>query len=315
VTTVPGPGPKRAAGPRATARAAWILSKYGSYRYEIQSAAVDAAVLHLLAGGDYALNGSATRARLRDTGEVESIKRFARIMLRDSSRSSGPYRLTVQQQGESALGGPVRVGTRIVVARSGEPLSSVPVSFRIANGAWHPAGETDDAGRVTLNYPGNAAGPHRVTARVGRVPEHRLLLMSPRRQAASRIAVAGRKHVMAEPTTAIVKARPAADVTAASITSGNRTLGSFRVTGAYGSSASTATVVLRGPFGSRAQVTCQRKALRVRHVPVAGNGRYQLPRLEVRQAGVYIWQVVAPGNAYNLDLSACNGPFRVRPRA
>jgi hypothetical protein len=315
VTTVPRQGPKRGASTRATARAAWILSKFGTYPYEIQSAAVDVAVLHLLAGGDQALHGRAASARLRQTGEARRIKDFAAVMLRDSQQLSGPYRLVVRQLGETALGEQVQLSAQIVVARSGKPLTSVPVSIRVANSPWLPAGETDEAGRVVFDYVGGVAGPHRVTARVARVPEHRLLLMQARRSGASRIAVAGRKHVLAVPTTAIVKARPAARVASASITSGNRTQGSFRVTDAYGSSATSATVVLRGPFGTTQQATCERKALRVRHVQVAGNGQYPLPRLEVRQAGVYIWQVVAPGDAYNLDASACEGAFQVRPKS
>ncbi len=314
VATVPGRGPQRAAGARATARAAWILSKFGTYPYEIQSAAVDLAVLHLLAGRAQALHGRAASARLRETGEAQRIKAFAAVMLRDSQRMSGPYRLVVRQLGETALGEPVQLGAQIVVARSGRPLMSVPVSVRVANSPWLPAGETDESGRVAFDYVGGVAGPHRVVARVARVPEHRLLLMQPRRRGASRIAVAGRKHVLASPTTAIVKARPAARVTSASITAGNRTLGSIRVSDAYGSSPTSATVVLRGPFGTPGQASCDRKALRVRHVEVTGNGRYPVPRLEVRQAGVYIWQVVSPGDAFNLDAAACDGGFRVRPK-
>lgn len=313
-TRVPGPGRKQAAGTRATARAAWILSKYGDLRYEIQSAAVDVAVLHLLAGGDFRLNGSASKARLRETGEAERIKRFAKIMLDDSARRAGPYRLSVGQLGETAIGDPVQLGVQVVGARSGTPLASVPVSIRVGGGAWHSAGETDDAGRVAFDHVGAVAGPHRVTARVGRVPEHHLLLMEPRRQQASRVAVAGRKHVLAAPTTASVKARPGAVVAGGSMISGNRTMGSFRITDAYGSAAGHAIAVLRGPFGSVGQATCQRKAVSIRRVPVAGNGRYQLPRIKVGPAGVYIWHIVAPGNVFNLDAAACDGAFRVRPR-
>ncbi len=314
MTTVPGPGGKRAAGARATSRAAWILSKYGSYRYEIQAAAVDAAVLHLLAGPNYSLNGKAGRARLRETGQAEQIKQFASTMLHDSIRRSGPYRLAVQQLGETAIGDPVRLGVQVVVARSGVPLTSVPVMVRVGDGSWQAAGETDDAGIVDFDYVGRTAGPQLVTARVARVPEHRLLVMQPRRPAASRVAIAGRKHVLALPTMAAVKARPAIRVSSGAMVSGNRTAGSWRIGGAYGSAAAAADVVLHGPFGSFDQVSCERKALRTRKVSSMGNGRYSLPRMQVRQAGVYVWQVTAAGNAFNLDTSACGGRFRVRPR-
>lgn len=315
MTTVPGPGGKRAAGARATARAAWILSKYGSYKYEIQSAAVDAAVLHLLAGPNYSLTGKAGKARLRDTGQGAEIRRFASIMLHDSIRRSGPYRLVVRQLGETAIGDPVHLGAQIVVARSGVPLSSVPVTVRIGEGPWQSAGETDDQGLISFDYVGKTAGPQLITARVARVPEHRLLVMEPRRPGASRVALAGRKHVVALPTMASVKARPAIRVSSGAMTSGNRTLGSWWIRRAYGSAASSASVVLHGPFGSFDQASCERKALRTRQVSAMGSGHYELPRLQVRQAGVYVWQVTAAGNAYNLDASACAGAFRVRPRA
>ena len=77
---------------------------------------------------------------------------------------------------------------------------------------------------------------------------------------------------------------------------------------------SHATAGAARPVRDVGQATCQRKALRIRRVPVTGNGRYQLPRLELRPAGVYIWHVVAPGNVFNLDAAACDGAFRVRPR-
>lgn len=314
VTTVPGPGAKRAAGRRATARAAWIISKYGSLRYEIQSAAVDAAVLHLLAGPDYSLNGKAGKARLRDTGLAEDIRRFAAIMLHDSIRGSGPYELIVQQLGESAVGDPVRLGVQVVVERSGVPLTSVPVAVRVGRGPWQDAGETDDQGLVTFGFVGKTAGPQQVTARVLRVPEHRLLLMEPRRSSASRVAVAGRKHAVALPTTAAVKARPQVRVASGSMVSGNRTVGSFRIARAYGVAAASATAVLHGPYGSFDQISCERKALRTRDVPVMGDGHYPLPRVQVRQAGVYVWEVVAHGNSFNLDASKCGAAFRVRPR-
>ena len=43
--------PGRVTSRSETARAAWILSKYGDYRDATQAAAVDASVYHLLAGG------------------------------------------------------------------------------------------------------------------------------------------------------------------------------------------------------------------------------------------------------------------------
>ena len=62
--------------PRATARAAWILSRYGNQRgadRRYYAAATDVALDALLVGGKYGLSGAATRRHLRQSGHAETL--------------------------------------------------------------------------------------------------------------------------------------------------------------------------------------------------------------------------------------------------
>ena len=94
VDDLAGSGPVEVT-PGITARAAWILSKYGTYPDATQAAAVDVAILHLLHGGGYALTGSRTTERLSDSGHGADIKSLATTMLQTSKQYAGPYRISV----------------------------------------------------------------------------------------------------------------------------------------------------------------------------------------------------------------------------
>ena len=85
----------RGASRRATARAAWVLSKYGGYRDARQAAAVDAVVYHLLVGGRWRIDHHRGAARIRHSGDPASVRRFARIMLEQSRKFAGVYQVTV----------------------------------------------------------------------------------------------------------------------------------------------------------------------------------------------------------------------------
>lgn len=314
VARLRGPGARSSASPARTARAAWILAKYGTYREPGQSAAVDAAVLHLLAGGRFRLRGRDSMARVRETGEADRVWGLAVTMLRAARRRAGPYRVVTAQMKEAEVGQAVQVAMAAVVARSGLAVPSVPVQVRVAPGRWHAIGETNADGRAAYAVPGLSAGPHQLDVRVRRLPETRLLLMQPRRAGGSRDVVAGRKGNVVVGLRVVVLAVPRLGVSARRITRGARTSGLLRITGAYGRTARSATAVLHGPFGSRGQTGCQRKELRERQVRVSGNGSFDLPRLSLQRAGHYVWHVGLPGDVYHRPASVCAGAFRVARR-
>ena len=140
------------------------------------------------------------------------MRSLARTMIDDSQRRTGPYRIQVRQKGTAVIGDPVRLAIRVVVARNGRPLPFVPVRVQTPDGTLK--GDLTRAdGRVGLTYPLPSAGVTSIRVAVSKVPETRLRLMNPRRQAASRAAIAGKKRLLRATDVIYVKARPRVVVT------------------------------------------------------------------------------------------------------
>jgi hypothetical protein len=307
-----GKSPRSSADRRTTARAAWIVSKYGRVRLPAQSAAVDAALLHLLAGGRWSLSGDAGKRRIRQSEESALVGSLARTMLDDSRRRSGPYRIQVRQKGIAIIGDAVRLGIRVVVARNGRPLPFVPVRIQTPDGVLQ--GDLTRAdGRINLTYPLPGAGVTPIRVRVANVPETRLRLLSPRRPMASRAAIAGKKRLLGTQDVIYVKARPRVEVTTGDkrIAAGSKSKGRFRLVASAEAWPRTATVTLHGPFKYSENARCGSRTTRTGHTRVTGAGSYTMPRFTLRKEGFYVWRVRVPGNRVNLPASDCGGQFRV----
>jgi hypothetical protein len=310
-----GTGPRRyPADRRATARAAWIVSKYGTYRYDIQSAAVDAALLHLLAGHRWRIGGDRGSRRIRQADESRLIRKFARIMIDDSRRRSGPYSIAVRQKDVAIIGDSVRLAIRVVVARNGRPLPFVPVRVRTADGMVD-AGTTSKDGLVNLTYPTPPAGATPLRVTVARVPETRLRVLHPRRERASRAVIAGKKGLVRGLGYMFVMARPRVVVATGDrrIPPGSDSPGRFRLIDSADAWPQRATVSLHGPFAHAENARCGIRTTRNGQVRVTDAGNYYLPRFTMRERGYYIWRVQVPGNRVNLPAGDCGGRFRVAP--
>ncbi|HET9422607.1 MAG TPA: hypothetical protein VFO49_15810 [Nocardioides sp.] len=307
-----GKAPRSSADRRTTARAAWILSKYGRLRLPAQSAAVDAALLHLLAGGRWSLSGDAGKRRIRQSEESAVVGSLARTMLDDSRRRSGPYKIQVRQKGVAVIGDSVRLGIRVVVARNGRPLPFVPVRIQTPHGVLK--GDLTRAdGRINLTYPLPDAGVTPIRVRVANVPETRLRLLSPRRPSASRAAIAGKKRLLGAQDVIYVKARPRVVVTTGDkrIVAGSKSKGRFRLADAAEAWPRTATVTLHGPFAHPDNAGCGSRTARTGQTRVTGAGNYAVPRFTLRREGYYVLRVRVPGNRVNLPASDCGGRFMV----
>ncbi len=199
---------KKGPSKRRTARAAWILSKYGGYRDATQAAAVDAAVLHLLAGRKWEVGNRRGARRIRASGDPATVKRFVRVMLRQSRASAGRYRAVVTPT-TADVGGVTSVTVRVTDGRGG-PVAGLPVRVTSPDGgASVPAAGpvkavTADDGRAVVRLAAPVAGWRTVTARVGKVPEHRLHVRKPRRKAQAAVAEGGvRRTIVASAQAAV----------------------------------------------------------------------------------------------------------------
>lgn len=306
-----GAGPRKVSA-TDTARAAWLVGKYGDYRYDIQNAAVEVALNELLHGGRWSLNGAATRKRLKQTSRGSQIRSFARTMLASSTRYAGPYAVAVTPTSPKT-GGRLAVAVKVTASRTKVGIASLPVTVTYA-GTTYRGLRTAQDGTVTTSFPAGAAGTRDVTVVVDRLPETRLLVRTPATAGASRVIVAGRKTSRTTTVPAVVKTAPRLTTTSTSstITTTQSPTGQFSVTGSQPGTR-TATVSLYGPFGSAAAATCAKASLAMSGtVAVTGNGSYSFPGLRVPRYGYYIWGVGLPADASNAAASACAGTVLAR---
>lgn len=306
----------RPASAAATARAAWIVSKYGSYRYAIQNAAVEVALDDLLVGGRWALGGAVTTQRLAATGQAASVRRFAVAMLRDAARFAGPYAVDVQAE-PAAAGDPIKVSIRVTAIATRAPVADLPVTVTSPGQVAATGIRTDASGSVRAALPGTTAGPHQISVQVSRVPQTQLLVRNPTTKGASRVVVAGHKGVLTAQTTAAVLAQPQVSLTTTTpqVSVDQPATGQLTVIGGYPSTR-TATAALYGPFSSPGAASCDpAKVAGSKSVIVATDGTYPLPQLPVPSYGYYVWGATLAADPYNQRATTCAGTVlaRVQP--
>ena len=302
----------RATSRSETERAAWILSKYGAYRDATQAAAVDASVYHLLVGGRWKLGSPRGARRIRQSGDAASVRRFARIMLRQSRASAGAYTARLDASGAD-VGGAVAV-TLSVVDGHGRPAAGLPVTLAMA-GAEPLAAVTGDDGRALGRFPASARGWHDVTATVRNVPDHRLHVWPAEKKGQAAAAEGGARRQVVVSTAAPVRGPQTLSLAA---DPAQLVLGApARVVATVGGDG-TATVsraTLHGPFASATSAHCGGASVAPVTASVSADGGYGLPAVTPDGGGYYLWRVAVDGTATSVPVSACGAAVKVRGRA
>lgn len=299
---------KRGPSRLSTARAAYILSRYGTEPNKTQAAAVDAAVLHLLRGGKWKLQGRHGRKRIRQAGDSYYVRDYARQMLKTSKQEAGAARLTLTATAVEA-GSASRVTATLTNARTGAPLAGFPVAFA-AKGQQSTQLYTNARGVAqTTIVAVQGATPVQATAKT--LPAWRLAVRAPKRKRASRVALAGVRQ-KARATTTIVAAGPQ-QVTLSHptlvTTKGSVLGGSYVVSGGLGTRSVSFTSY--GPFTTSATCsgTVAYSGSRTVTTPTASG---TLPAWKAQKSGYYRWNVTAGANAYSKPASACGTVLRVQ---
>lgn len=303
-------------GQRNTARAAWIVSKYGSVRYNVQAAAVEVALNHLLVGGSYSLGGNRTASRLAASGRADDIREFARTMLAQSTNFAGPYQLTAQATG-TQVGGAAKFSFRVSSSVTRNPIARIPIVLRWP-GKTPIKLVTDDNGRATTSVVTGSAGEKKVQVTFDRIPETRLRVRTPTTTGASRVVISGSKRTFHKTLSVPVQATPTVKVNATtSVDAGKNAPGTFTITdaatttGADGQTTPhTVTGTLYGPFSDPALMQCtdaHKAASAQTQVSIDGSGpnTFDLPAIKVDLEGYYTWSVISPANRLNTRAEAC----------
>ncbi len=301
---------------RRTARAAWILSKYGGYRDDTQAAAVDAAVVHLLAGGAWEVGGRRGAPRVRASGDPATVKRFVRVMLRQSRASAGRYRAVVTPT-TADVGGVTSVTVRVTDGRGG-PVAGLPVrvtspdSGASAAAAGPVKAVTADDGRAVVRLAAPLAGWRTITARVRKVPQHRLLVRQPRRRGQAAVAEGGVRRTIVASAPAAVRGPQTVDLAPVpgSLVVGGQASVAATVHG-DGTSRS-ARAALFGPVATATSATCSGPAVGTVSDTLPGDGSHTLPALSPSAGGYYAWRVEVDGTATSTPATACGAVVKVR---
>ena len=304
--------PGRRATRRETARAAWILSKYGGYRDATQAAAVDATVYHLLVGRAWHIDARRGARRIRQSGDPAAVERFARIMLRQSRHSAGAYSARLTAAGTD-LGGTVAVTLRVLDGH-GRPAPGLPVTLAMS-GTEPRSAVTGDDGRAVARFSADARGWQDVVAEVSHVPEHRLRVRPPQSKGQAAAAEGGATRTLVVSTRAAVRGPQtlslAADPSQLIVGSPARVL----ATVGGGDSTRTAGAALHGPFATAAAVHCTGSAVSEVSAPVSNDGSYALPSVSPSGGGYFAWRVTVDGTATSMPVTACGATVKVRSRA
>ena len=300
----------RGASRRATARAAWVLSKYGGYRgrsRRLPPSTPSSITCWLAAGG-----GSVTIAERPGSGTAAtrpSVRRYARIMLEQSRKFAGVYRVTVTAT-SADVGGTIEA-TVNVTARHDRPAAGLPVAVS-APGAATVHAVTGDDGRAVARFPATQQGWQDVTASVGQVPEHRLYLRRPVKRGQAAAAEGGVRRTVDASVLAAVRGPQTMSLQA---TPENLVVGGqAAVTAAIAGDGSPrpATAALYGPFPSASAAACSGSPVGTTTTTVTGDGSYVLPALAPSAGGYYAWRVTVDGTATSLPVTACGAVTKVR---
>ncbi len=304
---------------RETARAAWILSKYGGYRDDVQAAAVDAAVLHMLAGKKWRIAGHGRGAeRVRQARDSATVLRFARLMLRSSRVSAGAYHARVTASAAD-VGGITSVTVSVTDGR-GRPVAGLPVSVTSPEGGPAVASGgpvkavTGDDGRALARLAAPIAGWRTVIVRIGQVPQHRLIVRAPDRKGQAAVAEGGVRRTLKVSTPAAVRGPQSLAVKATPevVTSGSEARVVATVAGDGTSRVATAT--LHGPASSAAAAGCTASSVGSASGAVSADGDYTLPPVSPGAGGFYAWRVAVDGTETSLPIAACGAVVKVRAR-
>ena len=302
----------------STPRAAWVVSKFGSLRDKAQGAAVEIAVHALLSPKRHGLGKKPTKRRLKAVGGRKgTVARYARLMVADSAKFAGPYRLEVSNGGPVSAGQPATLTARVVSA-AGNPVAGVPVIFTRTDGTKTTV-KTDESGSSQQVVTATAAGM--VNATATELPDTALRIMKPavkskkQRKRSSRLVVASPRSGTASADIAVqIKGQPAAtvDYTPAKARVAEKFTPTLHVTAGSG----PMNVTLYGPFSSEQTAQCagvagDTKVARQQTVPVAGPGDYPLTDVTVSSSGFYRWSVATPATGDQEPVAWCGTPFAI----
>ena len=208
------------------------------------------------------------------------------------------------------VGGTIEATVKVTGGHD-RPAAGLPVTFSMP-GSAPVDGVTGDDGRAVARFPASQRGWQEVTASVGEVPEHRLLLREPVKRTQAAAAEGGVRRTVTASTLAAVRGPQTLTLQA---TPGTLVVGEqAAVTAAIAGDGSprAATAILYGPFGSASAATCSGPPVGTTTTTRDGDGSYRLPAVAPSAGGYYAWRVAVDGTATSMPATACGAVTKVQ---
>ncbi|MFD7554220.1 SpaA isopeptide-forming pilin-related protein [Streptomyces sp. NPDC059835] len=181
----------KSASAEDVARAAYVLSKYGQTKDDMQAAAVDAVVYsYLEAGTTYALpDGKRALQRLGYPNVPPDAKKFAAGYMNEAKMFAGPYKINIKP-----AGGPLKPGgktevTLDVTSATGHKVPGVKLDINVAGAASGVTTNADGVATTTVTAGKDTNATVKVTAKS--LPGSALRAITPSNSKAQRMLLAG----------------------------------------------------------------------------------------------------------------------------
>lgn len=298
------------AGPsaRSTARAAYLMSKYGTAKNRITAAALDAAVATLIApNSKWAFNRSLGVKRLKATGNGGKITTLTKKLLTESTNLSGPYNLSVRASGTDGALTVRFVGKTL----AGRPLANRTVDIMVGTDGPFTV-KTDSNGRANLALGAQTPGEKTVTATVKGLPDWRLAYFTSRQSNTTRLALAAPRVEATASTRSTVKGDQTLTLSTPSPAVPANFAGRVTINGWGGDR--TLTSSLHGPYATAEEAkaaACTASPTYTATATVNEDGTYNLAT-GASSVGYWTYKVAVAGNAANEPASTCSAPFAAK---
>lgn len=280
-------------------RAAYVASKYGNTRNKDRAAAVDTVMYALLGRGKFAMGGSRSEQRMKDSGHYKAIRAIAGSMLADSAKRAGTPTARLGLSKSNGIGNPV-TATFTLKTKYGAALSGIKVTADYPLDTTGAAtAMTNAKGVATFKFTPTRVGDASMTATAHGLPTAWPTIRFPARGSAQRMIVTGlrmevpaKANVNVEKVSISVTTKTSHAVAAPGVILTDKVVikapKDYRV---------TMSAALFGPYTIRPTRTSCTDAKKVGEVTftVTGPGTYRTPGVgPLTTPGYYTWVETAP---------------------
>jgi hypothetical protein len=295
-------------------KAAYAIWAYGRTTNPNQAAAV---MLYV-----HSLMGDARPGELDPAALNQSVVALHEVVVRNSARYHGPYRVAVALPASIGVG---KTGTAEVrvISGAGVPLPNLTLTLSATGAAAPSTVKTNATGVATVSLRATSAEGVHLKATTEPVPATLPTVYAPTTVQAARngqrVAAADAQQVTGDDQSTGSKAQISMTTAAdpSDVAVGGQSSDKVTISGALQSYRGKVSVRLYGPFRTAAEITCTGTPVSESSFTANGSGSYKSQAVTLSKPGLYQYQEAAPADANHIGFTTpCNAVSeRVRVQA